>query len=66
MDELDHVEPTLTTFVLGNEGLGPTEPLGDLSLGETGLLSGRNEQLAQLKVFGRVDRLAHAGRWKGR
>ncbi len=66
MDELDHVEPALTALVLGNERLRPTEPLGDLNLGQPGLLSGRNEQLAQLEMFGRVDRLAHAGRWKGR
>jgi hypothetical protein len=62
LQELDHIEPTLATLVLGNEGLRPTELIGDILLGETGLLSCRNQQLAQLGMLGRMDRLAHAGR----
>ena len=62
LQELDHVEPTLATLVLGNERLRSTELIGDVLLGETGLLPSRNQQLAQLGVLGRMDRLAHAGR----
>ena len=62
LNELDHVEPALATFILCDEALRSPETLGDLLLGQTSLLAGGNEELSELEVLGGMDRLAHAGR----
>jgi hypothetical protein len=66
LNELDNVEPPLTSLILGDERLRSPKPLSDLRLCESCLLARCDEQLAELLILGRVDRIAHAGRWKGR
>lgn len=36
-DELDHIEPPLPAFVLGDKGLRPAQALGELRLRQLGL-----------------------------
>ena len=55
--ELDHVEPTLSAFVLGDERLWLANALGELLLGEASVSTCCDQQLAQGELFGRVDRL---------
>lgn len=61
-DELQDIEPTLTTLVFGDEGLWPAEALSDLSLGQLGSFSGLDQKLAQQAMLGTVDGFAHAAR----
>ena len=56
LEELDQVQPTFPTFVLGNEGLGPLQRLGKLLLGDSGILAGANQQLSKTFVARRKGR----------
>jgi hypothetical protein len=47
LDKLDHVQPAVATLVFRDEGLGPPEPLRQLSLREAGLLPMTNAQVTE-------------------
>ena len=47
-EELDHVDAALAAFVLGDEALRLAESIGELLLGEAGLVAGGDQQLDQV------------------
>lgn len=66
LQKLNDVEPTLTALIFGHKRLRSAETIGHLLLGEASLLARRNKEFAQLRLFRRMDGLAHAGRHEQR
>ena len=54
LEDLNEVEPSFATFVLGNERLWPSEPLSELDLGQAlGLTAG--DQPVAKPLIGRTE-----------
>jgi hypothetical protein len=64
-EEFDHIQPALAALKLRHERLRPFQAPGDLLLGQTRLLAGSNQQLAECALPGRMDRFAYAARTRG-
>ncbi len=58
-DQLDDIEPPLTAFVFGNERLRPAELVGDLLLGEAGVLAGLDQPVEWYLIALGVNRFLH-------
>ena len=59
IDELDRAQTTLPSFVFGDEGLGLIETHSDISLGQAALFPKVTQQLAELNLVRRAQRVAH-------
>ena len=59
VEELDHVQPSFAPFVLGDVGLGPSEPPGQRSLGEPRRLALLDQLLLEPSVLVGEDRFGH-------
>lgn len=62
IDELEGAEPPLSAFVLGDERLRLVETRRDIGLRQPGLLPKVAQQLAELDLAGRAQRIAHCGK----
>ncbi len=62
LDEFDDIQPALATLVFGDEGLGTTQPFGNIYLGELPGFSGSGQQFLQSSLPWRAERFWHGDR----
>lgn len=62
IDEFDHTEAPLTALVFGDERLRLIESRGNVGLGQATLLPQVTQQLAELDLARRAQRVAHCGK----
>src|SRR6266567_3358313 len=60
--EFDDIDAALAALVLGDEGLRPFQPFGQVMLGETRLFARLYHQLAKGGLLGGVDGFTYAAR----
>jgi hypothetical protein len=59
INELDGAEPPFSAFIFGDKGLRLTEALGDTGLRQATLVAKITQQLAELDLARRAQRVAH-------